>query len=143
MSEASSNFTNRETVELDYETIMKRLRTLIRADSEIELARALGLSSSGLANQKRRGIVPWDRVVELAVSRNMSLDELVFREMHAVREQQQGYVRRVVEAEPIDPVLSDIQAWIRAWWVKATGEERIWFQVQLNRCFPERVAWGK
>lgn len=116
---------------------------MIRADSEIELARALGLSSSGLANQKRRGIVPWDRVVELAVSRNMSIDELVFCETHAVREHQQGYIRGVVEVEPVDPILADIQTWITAWWVKANGEERIWFRVQLDRCFPERAAWGK
>jgi transcriptional regulator with XRE-family HTH domain len=37
--------------------------------------------------------------------------------------------------------LEDITIWLNHWWSYADEEQRIWFIVQIKRCFPEYLDW--
>lgn len=56
---------------------MGRLAAATDAASDAALARMLGLSTGDFAQRKARGRIPWDRVIPLAGSRNVSVDWLV------------------------------------------------------------------
>lgn len=124
--------------------VLDRLRDQFEWETDTAMAVALGVTKSTLSGWRGRNSIPFEICVQLAEDKGLSLDWILLgrgpQKLDVVAE---PVARYEVSRMEVDPVLSDIQAWIRAWWVKATGEERIWFQVQLNRCFPERVAWGK
>jgi transcriptional regulator with XRE-family HTH domain len=56
---------------------MTRLRDCLGLRTKADTARALGMSSSNLANWERRGNLPLDRVARLATSRGVNLNWLL------------------------------------------------------------------
>lgn len=63
--------------EFDFDEIMDRLKKVTNANSYNSLADALGLSSSAFANLKKRGSVPYDKIISLASSLNVSIDWVI------------------------------------------------------------------
>lgn len=60
-----------------YHAVMRRLAAQLGAQSDADLARALGMSPSDLGNRKRRGSVPWERIASLAAARQVQMDALI------------------------------------------------------------------
>lgn len=60
-----------------FEVVMSRLKQALGLQKDAELARALGLSTADFAHRKRRGKIPWDRVLEVASCHNISTDWLL------------------------------------------------------------------
>ena len=59
---------------------MARLKEAAKAGSYAELGRLLGLSTSAYANRKKADSIPYDAVIPLARSLDVSLDWLIFGE---------------------------------------------------------------
>jgi hypothetical protein len=64
------------SADLQFEVVMGRLKAALGLRSFAELARLLGLSTSGYANRKKGSSIPFGAVIELAASRHVSLDWL-------------------------------------------------------------------
>lgn len=62
---------------LDIYAILGRVAKLTRVKTDAALAEALGTSRQVLSGWKKRGTVPLDRLCELAVERNYSLDYIL------------------------------------------------------------------
>ncbi len=60
--------------EYNFEEIMNRLKIASNTKSYNALADLLGLSSSGFANLKKRESIPYDKIIGLASSLNVSID---------------------------------------------------------------------
>lgn len=71
---SSDKFTDRER---RFEEIMARLKRAIKAENDAQIAEELGLSSSGFANIKKRGSLPYERLERICNSRNVSMDWLL------------------------------------------------------------------
>lgn len=56
---------------------MARLKQAIKAENDAKVAEELGLSSSGFANIKKRGSLPYERMERVCDSRNVSMDWLL------------------------------------------------------------------
>lgn len=56
---------------------MARLKRAVKAESDAQIAEQLGLSSSGFANIKKRGSLPYERLERVCNSRNVSMDWLL------------------------------------------------------------------
>lgn len=67
-------------LKLQFEPVMDRLKEAVGAQSYAELGRMIGMSTSAYANRKRAGSIPYDSVIPLAYSRNISIDWLLFGE---------------------------------------------------------------
>lgn len=74
MNMPSKKFTSRET---RFEAVMGRLKQAIQVENDSQLAEELGLSSSGFANLKKRGSLPYERFERVCNSRNVSMDWLL------------------------------------------------------------------
>jgi len=55
---------------------MTRLKASLGVNSDGKLAESLGLSTSAYANLKKRGSIPFEKVIELAISQKVNLDWL-------------------------------------------------------------------
>lgn len=62
--------------ELDFNTIIDRAKNAVNASTYNAFADMLGLSSSAFANFKKRNSIPYERLLHLANSRNISADWL-------------------------------------------------------------------
>lgn len=62
--------------ELTFSVVMGRLKAALGVESDTELAQMLGMSTSNYANRKRGESIPFDMVLPLAISRNVSIDWL-------------------------------------------------------------------
>lgn len=71
---SSDKFTDRER---RFEEVMARLKRAVKAESDAQIAEQLGLSSSGFANIKKRGSLPYERLERVCNSRNVSMDWLL------------------------------------------------------------------
>ena len=71
---SSENIPDRER---RFEAVMGRLKHVTMAENDSQLAEILGLSSSGFANIKKRGSLPYERFEQLCNSRNVSMDWLL------------------------------------------------------------------
>lgn len=71
---SSDKFTDRER---RFEEVMARLKQAIKAENDAQVAEELGLSSSGFANIKKRGSLPYERLERVCNSRNVSMDWLL------------------------------------------------------------------
>jgi hypothetical protein len=60
--------------EFSFDEIMERLKIASNTRSYNALADMLGLSSSAFANLKKRGSLPYDKIIVLANSLNVSMD---------------------------------------------------------------------
>lgn len=63
-----------------FEVVMARLKDALGAPTYADVGRALGLTTSAYANRKKADSIPYDALVPLAHSRNMSLEWLLFGE---------------------------------------------------------------
>ena len=63
--------------EFDFEAVINRAKLIAKVKTQNELAEALGMSTGDLSNRKKRGTLPFERLVELAYSRNVSVDWLL------------------------------------------------------------------
>ena len=71
---SSDKFTDRER---RFEVVMARLKQAVKAENDAQIAEELGLSSSGFANIKKRGSLPYERLERICNSRNVSMDWLL------------------------------------------------------------------
>jgi len=71
---SSDKFTERER---RFEEVMARLKQAIKVENDAQIAEELGLSSSGFANIKKRGSLPYERLERVCNSRNVSMDWLL------------------------------------------------------------------
>lgn len=91
---------------------MGRVGAALGAATDADLARALGLSTSDLANRKKRGTIPWERIVMAAVTRGVSMDSLIGRAdgRSGTAEAAAGYaVRAEAYRQAVEGVLSAIE----------------------------------
>ena len=64
--------------ETDFLKIVERIKTVIKASSDSELANILGLGHSALGSAKSRGQVPLAWIVKISVNFNVSADWLMY-----------------------------------------------------------------
>ncbi|MGJ8514663.1 hypothetical protein R84981_001140 [Carnimonas sp. R-84981] len=60
------------------DAIMQRMRGVVGVDSDYQLAKFLGISTSALSNWRKRGSIPIDQCMSLCVTYGVSLDWLIF-----------------------------------------------------------------
>lgn len=87
---------------------MARLKDAVQAASYAELGRMLGLSTSAYANRKRSGAIPYEAIVELASSRGVSVDWLIFGEHIAPPEPTDSALPTSVDAELLGRVTIEL-----------------------------------
>jgi hypothetical protein len=59
-----------------FDQVMSRLKSVCAAGSDGQLAEELGLSGSAYANLKKRGSIPYEKVIALAMSYKVNLNWL-------------------------------------------------------------------
>ena len=59
-----------------FELVISRLKRASGLNTDSEIASALGMSQSALANRKQSGSLPYDRLVNFGISNNLNLDVL-------------------------------------------------------------------
>lgn len=85
--------TEKDTNSELFSEIMSRAMEASGSKNQKELAERLGLSTGDLSSRKKRGRLPFDRLVELARSHNASLDWIIFGEpAPGILEVKEGYV---------------------------------------------------
>ncbi len=57
--------------------VITRMKAVVDAESDIELSTYFGGSKMLMSNRKMRGSVPYDEAVQLAIEREVSLDQLI------------------------------------------------------------------
>ncbi len=67
---STPNLTDRKC---EFELVMTRLKKALGVQKDVELARILGISGPDFANRKRRGKIPWERVIEVSRLHNVNL----------------------------------------------------------------------
>jgi transcriptional regulator with XRE-family HTH domain len=75
--------------ECSFESVMVRFKAALAVSSDGKLAEKLGLSNSAYANLKKRGSIPYEKVIALAISYNVNIDWLFTGEGKASRREQQ------------------------------------------------------
>lgn len=64
--------------EIACDEILKRIAELYGVGTDIDLAKKLGVASQTISTWRNRNKVPYDKVVELAAEKGVSLDFLIF-----------------------------------------------------------------
>jgi len=59
---------------LGFEILMERLKSALGVNSDAQLSKILNISTSNLSNRKKAGSVPFDLIIPLCISRNISTD---------------------------------------------------------------------
>jgi hypothetical protein len=102
---------------ISFSDVIERAVAIAGVKNQSELAEYLGMSSGDMSNRKKRGSLPYDRLVGLALSRNVSLDWLIMGEgeipdipgvkgneilmlMSEHRNRRRNSVNRSIEARP-------------------------------------------
>jgi len=62
---------------VDFVGVMERLKQALDIRSDRSLAERLGTSSNAYANLKKRGALPFDKVIILAMKHDLSIDDLL------------------------------------------------------------------
>lgn len=76
-------------LDLVCDDVLKRLSQLLNAQSDIELAKALGVASQTVSTWRNRNKIPYEKIVELSISKKISLDFLIFGELGMTKHTQQ------------------------------------------------------
>ena len=64
-------------LEIEIHAVLGRVAKLTRVNTDAALAEALGTSRQVLSGWKKRGTIPFDRLCELAIERDLSLDYIL------------------------------------------------------------------
>jgi hypothetical protein len=99
--------------ENDFKEVMQRAKLVTNATTWTELAEILEMSTGDLANRKKRGTLPLDRLIDMANSRNVSIDWLLSGEGSMYRGGD-GSMRREEPAESLSPKEEAVLALFRA-----------------------------
>lgn len=59
--------------ELDFETVISRLKTELGARTDLEVAKTLGMSAPAFANRKKNDSLPYEEIVAAAMTRSLDL----------------------------------------------------------------------
>lgn len=70
----SSTETLRKSEPPTWSDVVSRLRQAFGVRSEAAVARELGFASNAWANRKKASALPWDRIIEAALARGVSVD---------------------------------------------------------------------
>ena len=68
----------------NYEEIFSRLKTVLAARTDADVARGLGISTAALSSFKRHGKFPYERLVKFCLSKGISIDWLLTGKGHMV-----------------------------------------------------------
>jgi len=63
--------------ELNFNVIFDRLKSALNLKSDSQIAELIGMSTSAFSNLKKRGSIPFDKVIVLAKSNCINLDQLM------------------------------------------------------------------
>lgn len=61
---------------------IERLSSALGVKSDVELAKKMGVAAQTIATWKQRNKVPYDKIVEIAAQRELSLDQLIWGNEH-------------------------------------------------------------
>jgi len=70
-----------------FDAVMARLKAAVSVHSDGQLAESLGLSGSAYANLKKRGSIPYEKAIALAISHKVNLHWLFTGEYEQWKEQ--------------------------------------------------------
>lgn len=80
----STKDTDNSRFEIEIHAVLGRVAKLTRVNTDAALAEALGTSRQVLSGWKKRGTIPFDRLCELAIERDLSLDYILIGKKHEV-----------------------------------------------------------
>ena len=75
-----------------FDAVMTRLKVTVGIKSDRQIAKKLGLSGSAYANIKKRGSIPYDKVIALAISQKVNIHWLFTGVGVGVGECEQGHL---------------------------------------------------
>lgn len=126
------------------EAVLSRLAEALGARTDADLARALEVRPSVVANWRMRRSVPPGQIIRAASLSGRSTEWITTgREAHGARVEEPTTTWRVAATTtepapaqsprcPLDRRLEAVQAWLTDWWDAATDEERAWLLVELR-----------
>lgn len=59
-----------------FNSVIDRLRVALALKNDAEIAEAIGLKANAFANRKKSGSIPYEEIVNIALSRGLNLDEI-------------------------------------------------------------------
>jgi hypothetical protein len=112
-----------------------RIKKALNLETDSALAAVLGLKTNTFANRKKDGSLPFDQIEKLADSENLSLDFIFWGKGPRIESAADNSQPPNVET------LALIHEWLAHWWEHSADDERVWLNVQLQRCVPEYRDW--
>lgn len=126
--------------EQQFNEVMARLKSRLSLSSYNQLAASLGLSSGDFGNRKKRGSLPYEAILDLCRSRNMSVEWVLTGEFPKMDGSLKGDGSHTMGGLSIpleDQKKAQFLVWLDAWWPLAELPQKFWFLIQMERTFPE------
>jgi len=123
--------------------VISRMREVVNAKNDAELAAILGLGGNAPSNWRQRNSPPYAFCANLAAAEGISMDWLVFgrgpkRLSHAA----QPVVRRAVDdGANLSPAARRLTQFVGDWDAARPEAEAIWLEQHVKRTVPEYAEW--
>jgi Bacteriophage CI repressor helix-turn-helix domain. len=122
--------------------VINRLRQLLGAATDLELAEKMGIGRTAPSNWRNRNSIPYELVAEVAKRERVSLDWLIFGQALPLPEGVAGETEPRVETPKLSPEAARISQFVEFWDSTRPHTEMVWLEVQLRRTVPEYAEWA-
>ena len=135
MKKVKSNFSK------NVDKIYGRVKNVLGFKSDSSLATALNISPSSLSEHKKRGTIPWEKMFWLCEERNINFHWVITGEGPKYLLPQETGEGKLIHLEHA-PIMN-IMNFLYETWINSTDRERVWMEVQFEKCFTNFLGWLK
>ena len=123
--------------------IISRMREVVSAKNDAELAGVLGLGHNAPSNWRQRKSPPYAFCANLAQAHGISMDWLVFgRGPKHLSNATQPVIRRAVDdSVGLSPAARRLTQFVGDWDAARPEAEAIWLEQHVKRTVPEYAEW--
>jgi transcriptional regulator with XRE-family HTH domain len=99
------------SVEINYGLVIQRITEIVKAESDGDIAEALGVTPQTFSTWKRRKTIPYEKIALFALKKNVSLDYILLGRVPEVELSSQ--IDREVAVELVTEMKSNLRAYFR------------------------------
>lgn len=128
-----------QSMEVNAADVVDRLQQVYGVTTDVALAAALGLSKNAPGNWRNRNATPYEICANVATSRGISLDWLLFGVGSMERAPCGADAAQAVH--PVSAPAQRITQFVCYWDAARSVDENVWLEQQLKRAVPEYTDW--
>ena len=117
--------------------IFDRAKEILNLKSDTSLASTLNMTPSSLSERRRRGTIPWKELFAMCEKERINFHWLL------TGNGEQYLLGRENASDPENAALWQMIGFLRETWAKSDSREKIWLEVQFEKCFGDYVSWLK